>query len=139
MLLDFSYQNVCFNLKQLIRVLCCDLQVAIHEGLIEVQDDLLKAIANFHITITMLSAPKVCALLDHMCARCASSHSFLTAIQCGTTLTRMESFLKNSPTKLLQSFFHGLPDHQINIERGLPIQWTWRWKSTTSAGYFKPT
>ena len=30
----------------------------------------------------------------------------------------MESFLKNGPTKLLQSFFDRLPDHQIHIERG---------------------
>ena len=61
-LLDFAYQNVGFDLKQLIRVLHCDLQVAIHKGLVEVQDD-LEAIANFtdnfHITVTMLSAPQV--------------------------------------------------------------------------------
>ena len=72
-LLDFTYQNVGFDLKQLIRVLHCDLQVAIHKGLVKVQDDLLKAIANFtnnfHITMTMLSAPQVHALLDHMHAR----------------------------------------------------------------------
>ena len=66
----------------------------------------------------MLSAPQVHALLDHMCARCAGSHSFLAAVRHGTTLMRMESFLKNSPAKLLQSFFNRLPDHQINIERG---------------------
>ena len=121
-LLDFSYQNLCFDLKQLIRVLCCDLQVAIHEGLIEVQDDLLEVIANFtdnfHITITMLSIPQVCALLNHMCARCAGSHSFLATIRHSTTLTRMESFLKNGPTKLLQSILGRLPDHQIDIQRG---------------------
>ena len=78
-LLDFSYQNVCFNLKQLIGVLHCDLQVAIHEGLIEIQDDFLELIANFtdnfHITVTILSAPQVHAL-DHMHARHAGSHSF---------------------------------------------------------------
>ena len=96
--------------------------MAIHEGLIEVQDDLLEVIANFtdnfHITVTMLSAPQVHALLDHMCAKCAGSHSFLAAVSHGTTLTRTESFLKNSPTKLLHSFFDRLPDHQINTERG---------------------
>ena len=121
-LLDFTYQNVGFDLKQLIRVLCCDLQVAIHKGLVEVQDDLLEAIANFtdnfHITRTMLSAPQVHALMDHMCARHAGSHFFLAAVRCGTTLMRTESFLKNGPTKLLQSFFHSLPDHQVDIERG---------------------
>ena len=103
--------NVCFNLKQLIGVLRCDLQVAIHEGLIEVQDDLLEVIANFMdnflITVTMLSAPQVHALLDHMCARHAGSHSFLAAIRRGTTLH----------THSL-TFFNRLPDHQINIERG---------------------
>ena len=31
---------------------------------------------------------------------------------------RIESFLKNGPAKLLQSFFDRLPDHQIDIERG---------------------
>ena len=96
--------------------------MAIHKGLIKVQDDLLEAIANFtdnfHITVTMLSAPQVCALLDHMHTRHAGSHSFLAAIRRGTTLTKMESFLENSPTKLLQSFFDRLPDHQIDIERG---------------------
>ena len=31
---------------------------------------------------------------------------------------RTESFLGNSPTELLQSFFNWLPDPQIDIERG---------------------
>ena len=121
-LLDFAYQNVGFNLKQLIRVLCCDLQVTIQEGLVKVQDDLLEAIANFtdnfHITVTMLSASQVHALLDNMCARHAGSHSFLAAVRHGTTLTRTESSLENGPAKLLQSFCDRLPDHQIDIERG---------------------
>ena len=30
-LLDFAYHNIGFDLKQLIKVLCCDLQVTIHE------------------------------------------------------------------------------------------------------------
>ena len=85
-LLDFSYCNVCFDLKQLIKVLRCDLQVTIHQA------DILKVIANFvnnfHIEVTTLSAPQVHALLDHMWARCAGSHSFLAAIRRGTTLTR---------------------------------------------------
>ena len=83
--MDFTYCSVCFNLKQLIEVLCCDLQVTIHEGLVKVQADILKAIPNFvnnfHIEVTTLSAPQVCALLDHMHARCAGSHSFLAAVQ----------------------------------------------------------
>ena len=121
-LLDFSYHNVYFNLKQLIKVLHCDLQVTIHEGLVEIQADILKAIANFvnsfHIEVTTLSAPEVHALLNHMCARCAGSHSFLAGIRWGTTLTRPESFLWNGPTQLFQSFFDRLPDHQTDIERG---------------------
>ena len=96
--------------------------MTIHEELVEVQDDILEAIANFannfHITLTTLPAPQVHALLDHMCARHAGSHSFLAAVQHGTTLTRTESFLGNGPSKLLQSFFDQLPDHQTDIERG---------------------
>ena len=69
----------------------------IHEGLVKVQDDILEAIANFtdnfYITVTTLSAPQVCALLDRMHARHAGSHSFLAAVWCGTTLMRPESFL----------------------------------------------
>ena len=61
----------------------------------------------------------MCALLDHMHARCAGSHSFLAAIQWGMTLTGPESFLQNGPTQLLQSFFDRLPDHQTDIKRGL--------------------
>ena len=77
-MLDFTYHNIGFDLKQLIEVLCCDLQVTIHEGLVDVQDDILKAIANFidnfHIVVATLSAPQVHALLDHMRARCTGSH-----------------------------------------------------------------
>ena len=96
--------------------------MTIHEGLVKVQADILKAIANFinnfHIEVTTLSAPQVHALLDHMHARCAGSHSFLAAVQWGTTLMRPESFLRNGPTQLLQSFFNRLPDHQTDIDRG---------------------
>ena len=93
----FAYRNIGFDLKQLIKVLCCDLQVEIHEGLVKVQDDILEAIANFtdnfHITVITLSAPQVHALLDYMCTRHAGSHSFLAAVWCGTTLMRTESYL----------------------------------------------
>ena len=95
-LLDFCYQNICFNLKQLINVLHCDLQVTIHQGLAEVQADILKMIGNFvdnfHIEVTILSAPQVHTLLDHLWSRCASSHAFLAAIKWGTTLTWPESW-----------------------------------------------
>ena len=102
--------------------------MTIHEGFVKIQDDILKAIANFinnfHIIVATLSAPEVFALLDHMCARCAGSHSFLAAVQCGTTLIRPKSLLQNGPIQLLQSFFDRLPDHQTDIERGSthPIQ-----------------
>ena len=96
--------------------------MAIHEGLAKVQGDILEAIVNFtdnfQITVITVSAPQVHVLMYHICTRCAGSHSFLAAVRCGTTLTRTESFLKNSPAKLLQSFFYRLPDHQIDIERG---------------------
>ena len=119
--MDFSYRSICFDLKQLIEVLRCSFQVTIHKGLVEVQADILKAIANFidnfHIKVTTLSAPQVHALLDHMCARCADSHSFLAAIWQGMTLG--QSFLWSGPTQLLQSFFDRLPDQQTDIERGL--------------------
>ena len=53
--------NICFDLKQLIKVLHCDLQVTIHKGLVEVQADILEVIANFvdnfHSEVTALSAP----------------------------------------------------------------------------------
>ena len=69
--------------KQLIEVLYCNLQVTIHKGLVEVQADILEAIANFvanfHIEVIILSAPQVCALLYHMHGRQAGSHSFLEA------------------------------------------------------------
>ena len=69
--------------------------------------------------VTALSAPQVHALLDHMHARCAGSHSILAVVRRGTTLTRPESFLQSGPTQLLQSFFDRLPNHQTDIERGL--------------------
>ena len=95
--------------------------MTIHEGLVKVQADILKAIANFadnfHIEMTTLSAPQMHALLDHMPARCAGSHSFLAGVQQGTTLMRPESFLQNGPAQFLQSFFDRLLDHQTDIER----------------------
>ena len=120
--MDFSYCNICFDLKQLIKVLHCDLQVTIHQGLVEAQADILKAIASFidnsHIKVTTLSAPQVHALLDHMCARHAGSHSFLTVMKRGTTSARPESFLERGLTHLLQSFLDRLPDHRADINRG---------------------
>ena len=95
--------------------------MTILEGLVKVQADILEVIVNivdnFHIEVTTLSAPQVHALLNHMHARCADSHSFLAAVWWDTTLTRPESLLQNSPTQLLQSFFDRLPDHQTDRHR----------------------
>ena len=81
-LLDFSSGTLA---SKFIEVLHCDLQVTIHQGLVEAQADILEAIASFidhfHIKVTTLSAPQVHALLDHMCARHAGSHSFLASIR----------------------------------------------------------
>ena len=122
MLLDFTYHNICFDIKQLVKVLHCDLQVAIHQGLTEAQANFLKAIAgfinHFHIEVTTLSTPQVHALLDHLHARHAGSCSFLVAVRQGTTSTRPESFLERGPTNLQQSFFDRLPDYQPNLDRG---------------------
>ena len=108
--------------------------MTIHKALVQVQADILKAIANFvnnfHIKVTTLSSPQVRALFDHMHARHAGSHSFLAAIWWSTTLTRPESFLWNGPTQLLQSFFdrpinrHQKGFHPSNTfgERGQPFQ-----------------
>ena len=95
--------------------------MTVHEGLVEAQTDILKVIANFvnnfHIVVTTLSTPQVHAVLNHMCAKCVGSHSFLVAIWWGTILIRPESFLWNGPTQLFESFFNRLPDHQTDIER----------------------
>ena len=68
--------------------------------------------------MTILFTPQVHALLDHMHARHAGSHSFLTAIRRGITSARPESFLERGPTHLLKSFLNRLPDHQADIDRG---------------------
>ena len=131
------------NLKQLIEVLHCDLQVTIHQGLVEIQADILKVIANFvnnfHIKVTTLSAPQAHALLDHMHARWAGSHSFWAAIRQGTILTKPESFLWSVPTQLLHS---SLTDFQIikpTLKVVQPDQPNWKVRLTISAKHFKPT
>ena len=139
-MLDFSYCNVCFALKQLIEVLHCGFKVTIHEGLVEVQADIFKAIANFvnnfHIEVTTLSSPQVCALLDHMCARHAGNHSFLAAIQ-GVQHLPGQSL---SCGMVLPSCFNPSLTHFQTIKPTLkgvpPIQHNWRVRSTISAKYF---
>ena len=46
-LMDFAFRNITFDMKQLVEVLRCDLQVTIQEGLMETQTELLETIAGF--------------------------------------------------------------------------------------------
>ena len=121
-LMDFAFRNITFNMKQLVEVLRCDLQVTIQEGLMETQMELLKTIAgfidHFHLEMIPLSPPQMHALLDHLRTRWAGGQALLDAIRCGNTSTRPESFLDKGPSHLLQSFFDSLPDHQVDIKRG---------------------
>ena len=68
--MDFAYQNVTFDINQLVETLRCDLQVTIHEGLMETQRDLLEAIGGFidqfQTELTTLSPPQIHTLLDHL-------------------------------------------------------------------------
>ena len=68
--MDFAYQNVTFDINQLVEILHCDLQVTIHEGLLETQMDLLEAIGGFinqfQTEMATLSPLQMHALLDHL-------------------------------------------------------------------------
>ena len=68
--MDFAYQNVTFDMKQLMEVLRCDLQVTINEGIVETQIELLKTIGSFvdhfQSEMTTLSPPK-CMLSSTTC------------------------------------------------------------------------
>ena len=107
-LMDFAYRNVTYDMKQLVQVLQCDLQVTIHEGLMETQTELLETVGGFvdHFQSEMatLSPPQMHALLDHLQTRCGGGQALLDAIRRGETLTRPESFLQNSPSQLLLDF-----------------------------------
>ena len=71
--MDFAYRNVTFDMKQLVEVLHCDLQVTIHEGLMETQTELLETVGSFvdHFQSEMstLSPLQMHALLDHLSTR----------------------------------------------------------------------
>ena len=119
--MDFAYRNITFDMKQLVEVLRCDLQVTIQEGLMETQTELLKTIAGFidHFQMEMITlSPQMHALLDHLHARWAGGQALLDAIRCSNTSTRPESFVDKGPSHLLQSFFDSLPDHQVDINSG---------------------
>ena len=89
--MDFVHCNITFNMKQLIEVLRCYLQVTIQEGFMEAQTALLKTVASFvnHFQMEMvtISPPQICALLDHLCTRWAGGQALLDAIHQGNTLT----------------------------------------------------
>ena len=120
-LMDFAYRNITFDMKQLVEVLRCDLQVTIQEGLMETQTELLQTIAGFidHFQMEMITRcpPQMHALLDHLCTRWAGGQALLDVIRCGNTSNRPESVLDKGPSHLLQSFFDSLPD-QVDIKRG---------------------
>ena len=120
--MDFAYRNIIFDMKQLVEVLRCDLQMTIQEGLMETQTELLETTAGFmdHFQMEMitLSPPEMHALLEHLRARWAGGQALLDAIRCGNTSTQPESFLDKGPSNLLQSFSDSLPDHQVDIKRG---------------------
>ena len=110
-------------MKQLVEVLRCDLQVTIQEGLRETQTELLVTIAGFidHLQMEMItpSPPQMHALLDHRRTRRVGGQALLDAIRHGNTSTQPESFLDKGPAHLPQSFFDYLPDHQVDIKKGL--------------------
>ena len=54
-LVDFSYCNVCFNMKQLVEVLHGDLQVTIHQILMEAQENILEVIKTLLTAYTSKS------------------------------------------------------------------------------------
>ena len=120
-LMDFAYQNITFDMKQLVEVLQCDLQVTINEGLMETQMELLETISrfvhHFRSEMTTLSPPQMHAVLNHLWTRHGGGQALLDAIRRGETSTRPESFLQASPSQLLQDFFNSLPDHQIDIQK----------------------
>ena len=72
-LMDFSYRNVTFDMKQLVKVLQCDLHITIYEGLMETQTELLETISSFvdhfQSEMTTLSPQQMHALIDHLQAR----------------------------------------------------------------------
>ena len=123
--MDIAYRNITYDMKQLVEVLRCDLQVTIQEGLMETQTELLESIAGFidHFQVDMitLSPPQMQSLLDHLGTRWAVGQALLDAIRCGNTSTQPESFLDKGPSHLLQSFFDSLPDHQVDIKRGSTV------------------
>ena len=86
-LMDFAYRNITFDMKQLVEVLRCDLQVTIQKGLMETQTELLETISGFmdHFQMEMitLSPPQMHTLLDHLHTRQGSGQALLDTIRHG--------------------------------------------------------
>ena len=89
--MDFTYRNITFDMKQLVEVLWCDLQVTINERLMETQMELLETIGSivdhFQSEMTTLSPPQMHTLLDHLWTRCGGGQALLNAIRRGETST----------------------------------------------------
>ena len=73
---------------------------------------------HFQMEMITLSPPQMHTLLDHLHARWAGGQALLDAVRRDNTSTWPESFPDKGPSHLLQSFFHSLPDHQVDIKRG---------------------
>ena len=90
-LMYFTYQNVTFDMKQLVEVLQCDLQVTINDRLMETQMELLETIGSFvdhfQSEMTTLSPPQMHALIGHLWTRRDGGQALLDAIRRGETLT----------------------------------------------------
>ena len=101
--MDFVHRNVTYDVKQLVKGFCCDLQVTIHEGLMETQTELLETVSSFvdqfQLEMTNLLPPQIHTLLDHLCTRQGGGQALLDAIHQGETSTRLESFLQNGPSQ----------------------------------------
>ena len=121
--MDFAYRNVTYDMKQLVEVLWCDVQVTIHEGVMKTQTELLETVGGFvdHFQSEMatLSPPQMHTLLDHLWTRCGGGQAFLGAIWRGETSTRPESFLQSGPSQLCLDFYIALSDHKSNIQKDL--------------------
>ena len=100
-LMDFAYRNITYDMKQLVEVLRCDLQVTIHEGLMETQTKLLETVGSFvdHFQSEMatLLPSQMHVLLAHLHTRWAfgGGQALLDAIQRGEMSPRPESFISH--------------------------------------------
>ena len=82
--MDFAYRNITCDIKQLVEVLHCDLQVTMHKGLMETLTELLDTVGcfidHFQTEMATLSPPQMHALLDHLHTRQGGGQALLDAI-----------------------------------------------------------